>query len=88
MTTAPIKSAPTKSAPTKSSSRFENSSDGEIEAEVIRVTALRVACDGGGGAMGHPRVWLHLGDDHEILCTYCSRHYILAGSAADKMTDE
>lgn len=55
-----------------------------IELETIRIKSSSVACDGGGGALGHPRVWLHLGDDDQITCPYCSRHYVLEGSPADK----
>ena len=47
-----------------------------FDGETIEVDQQRVACDGGGGALGHPRVWLHLGEDHRIACTYCSRVYI------------
>ena len=47
----------------------------------ITVTSRRIACDGGGGALGHPRVWLNLGDDGRIACPYCSRVFILAADA-------
>lgn len=49
--------------------------------ETIYVTTKRVACDGGGGALGHPRVWLHLGEDDAVMCTYCSRNYVMANDA-------
>ena len=39
--------------------------------ETIHVTEARIACDGGGGPLGHPRVWLTLGTDGEIICPYC-----------------
>ncbi len=55
--------------------------------EIIRVNATRVACDGGGGALGHPQVWLHLGEDNQIACTYCSRLYVMSGSDADHKLD-
>ncbi|MCE2517723.1 MAG: zinc-finger domain-containing protein [Alphaproteobacteria bacterium] len=61
----------------------EDSADAPAPEELIRVDGKRVACDGGGGALGHPRVWLHLGEDDQISCTYCSRHYVRTGSAAD-----
>jgi uncharacterized Zn-finger protein len=35
-----------------------------------------VACDGGDGALGHPRVFLHM-EDHQVMCPYCSRLYVL-----------
>ncbi len=39
-----------------------------------------VACDGGDGPLGHPRVFLKI-EDHDISCPYCSRHYVLAEGA-------
>lgn len=47
----------------------------------ITVTARRIACDG-GGALGHPRVWLNLGDDNAVTCPYCSRRFVLDPEAA------
>ena len=44
--------------------------------ETISVDTDRVACNGGGGPLGHPRVWLTLGTDGQITCPYCSRHYV------------
>jgi len=35
-----------------------------------------VACDGGGGALGHPRVWLRI-VHQQTMCPYCSRLYVL-----------
>ena len=46
--------------------------------ETIQATSREVACDGGGGALGHPKVYLHI--DHEkgdsVVCGYCSRQFI------------
>ena len=50
--------------------------------EVITVDTDRVACDGGGGALGHPKVYLNLGPDGHVECPYCSRLYKLAEGAA------
>jgi uncharacterized Zn-finger protein len=50
--------------------------------EVIAVDTTTVACDGGGGAMGHPRVYLTLGKEGEVECPYCSRKYVLKEGAA------
>ena len=55
--------------------------NGVPEMETIRVTTDRVACD--GDALGHPRVWLTLGTDGEIVCPYCSRRYVRAGDEDD-----
>ncbi len=43
--------------------------------EVIEVEGHRVACDGGGGPLGHPKVFLEMGDDHQVACPYCGRLY-------------
>ena len=43
--------------------------------EVIHVDQLRVSCDGGGGALGHPLVWYSL-EDGEAECGYCDRKFI------------
>ncbi|MEL7480518.1 MAG: zinc-finger domain-containing protein [Pseudomonadota bacterium] len=51
--------------------------------ELIIVTEHRVSCDGGGGALGHPKVFYELGEDGEVVCGYCGRHYVLKGSKAD-----
>lgn len=49
--------------------------------ETIEVETAKVACDGGGGALGHPRVWLNLGQDGAVDCPYCDRHYVLKAGA-------
>lgn len=50
--------------------------------ETIEVPTKRVACDGGGGALGHPKVYLEMGAATEVTCPYCSRHFRLAEGAA------
>ena len=45
--------------------------------EIIHVDQPVVACDGGGGALGHPRVYLDLTASGMVDCPYCSRRYIL-----------
>ncbi len=47
--------------------------------ETITVDTPTVACD--GGTLGHPRVYLNLGEKGEIDCPYCGRHYVLAEGA-------
>lgn len=49
--------------------------------ETVRVHAHRVACDGVGGALGHPRVYLDLGVDGTVDCPYCDRRFVQAGKA-------
>ncbi len=50
--------------------------------EKIMVDSRVVGCDGGGGALGHPLVYLNMGDEDEIYCPYCSRHFVFEGGAA------
>ena len=48
--------------------------------EVEIVTQTRVACDGGGGALGHPRVWLTIPEETEFVeCGYCDKRFVLKG---------
>ena len=49
--------------------------------EVITVDTDRVACDGGGGALGHPKVYLNLSAEGHVECPYCSRLYKLREGA-------
>lgn len=52
--------------------------------ETIKSDSTQVKCDGGGGALGHPRVYLHIEPQvGEIECPYCSRRYVLNKDAAD-----
>ena len=37
-----------------------------------------VSCDGGGGALGHPRVFLEMGEGGFVECPYCDRRFELA----------
>ena len=45
--------------------------------EILTVDSEVIACDGGGGALGHPRVWLNMEGKGEIDCPYCGRRFIL-----------
>ncbi|MCW5733185.1 MAG: zinc-finger domain-containing protein [Enhydrobacter sp.] len=49
--------------------------------EIITVDTDRVACDGGGGPLGHPKVYLNLGAENRVECPYCSRVYVLREGA-------
>jgi len=52
--------------------------------ETIEVTSHTVACDGGDGPLGHPRVFLTIPEDeHEVVCPYCSRTFVLTEPGAD-----
>jgi len=44
--------------------------------EIIGVDTDVVACSGGGGVGGHPRVFLNLSAEGKIECPYCSRLFV------------
>jgi uncharacterized Zn-finger protein len=47
------------------------------------VTTWKVACDGGEGALGHPRVWLSIPEDKGwVECGYCDKRYVHESAAA------
>jgi uncharacterized Zn-finger protein len=50
--------------------------------EVVEVRQARVACDGGEGALGHPRVWLQIDQRGFVDCPYCDRRFRLVAGAA------
>ena len=48
---------------------------------VIYVETATVFCDGGKGALGHPGVYLTIGDTGDVSCAYCGRLFALAEGA-------
>ncbi len=51
--------------------------------EVVEVDSEIVACEGEGGALGHPRVFLNMEGKGQIDCPYCDRRFVLrAGGKA------
>ena len=44
--------------------------------ETIYINETVAACNGDGGALGHPRVFLNLGRDGKVECPYCSRLFV------------
>jgi uncharacterized Zn-finger protein len=49
--------------------------------EIIEVDDTRVKCEGIGGALGHPRVYLEMGDKDFVECGYCDRKFVLKAGA-------
>ena len=47
--------------------------------EIITVDGDKIGCDGGEGPLGHPLVYLSLGEAGQIDCPYCGRRYIRRG---------
>ncbi len=50
--------------------------------ETIVVDTKKVSCDGGGGALGHPKVYYEMGEDNYVECGYCDRRFVLKGTTA------
>jgi uncharacterized Zn-finger protein len=44
--------------------------------EVIEIHEMEAACNGGGGPLGHPRVYLNLAPSGHVECPYCSRQFV------------
>ena len=55
--------------------------------ETLIVHSRRIACEGVGGALGHPRVWLEMGAAGFVDCPYCDRRFV-ASTAAGHDEDE
>ena len=49
--------------------------------EIVETDNPKVACEGDGGVLGHPRVFLNMGDKSEIDCPYCGRRFVLKAVA-------
>ena len=51
--------------------------DGLPPPEVKVVASWRVSCDGGEGALGHPRVWLEIPREQGYVdCGYCDARFV------------
>ena len=44
--------------------------------ETIYIDSMIAACNGGGGPLGHPKVYLNLSAEGQVECPYCSRLFI------------
>lgn len=44
--------------------------------ETVEIDEMVAACNGGGGALGHPRVYLNLAPTGRVECPYCSRLFV------------
>ena len=49
--------------------------------EIVETDNTRVACDGGGGALGHPKVFLDVARTGHAKCPYCGTEYRLKPGA-------
>ena len=44
--------------------------------ETIEIGEMVAACNGGGGPLGHPLVYLNLAPAGRVECPYCSRRFV------------
>lgn len=52
--------------------------------EIEIVETARIACDGGEGALGHPRVWLAIpADIGWVECGYCDKRFVRTDARRD-----
>jgi len=49
--------------------------------EIVEVETTQVSCAGEGGAAGHPKVYLTIGDPGYVECPYCDRRFTLKAGA-------
>jgi uncharacterized Zn-finger protein len=54
----------------------------ETSIETLEIDTPKIACDGGKGASGHPRVFLTVGKDGKVDCPYCGKRFILQAGAS------
>ena len=47
------------------------------KSEVELSKSKKVSCSGVGGSLGHPKIYLDMGEKNEIRCPYCSKLFIL-----------
>ena len=58
------------------------------EKEIITyVDTTNVFCDGGRGELGHPGVYLNIGEQPNIVCPYCSQIFALAIGSPHEIND-
>ena len=58
--------------------KYSLDADG-VDGDVVSVTSKRVRCDGGGGPLGHPLVYLDMGLENQVVCKYCDRLFVFEG---------
>jgi uncharacterized Zn-finger protein len=44
--------------------------------EIAYVTAHKISCNGGGGALGHPLTYYIIGEEGFVDCSYCDKRFI------------
>jgi uncharacterized Zn-finger protein len=44
--------------------------------EVVETNSKEVHCEGNAAGVGHPRVYLNMGEHDEVICPYCSKKFV------------
>jgi uncharacterized Zn-finger protein len=62
--------------------RLKNMTEAKAPApiqDVVRIESSVTSCDGRGpnDDLGHPLVYLNMGDEGHVTCPYCSRQFVL-----------
>lgn len=47
-----------------------------IKEEIEKVSDKHVHCDGNGDGLGHPKVYLEIGEEGQVVCPYCSKKFV------------
>lgn len=58
--------------------QMSQNANSTISPEIIHVSADAdsVCCDGGGGVLGHPKVWYTFDGQDRVECGYCDRIFV------------
>ena len=59
---------------------MNNSIDYKTNVDTEIVNSKKISCSGVGGSLGHPKIFLDMGDLNEIRCPYCSKLFIFEKS--------
>eukprot|EP00030_Apusomonadida_sp_AF-17_P004131 a508352_6610.p1 GENE.a508352_6610~~a508352_6610.p1 ORF type:complete len:112 (+),score=24.22 a508352_6610:26-337(+) len=51
------------------------------KAPIVEVEGHAAKCDGGAGALGHPRVYINLDKEGPKACGYCGKRFASKGGA-------
>lgn len=63
-------------ADVKTTARPEGLTVGAPEEIIVAMDVDEVCCDGGHGALGHPRVWYNFEQLDHVVCGYCDRVFV------------
>ncbi|MEE2694492.1 MAG: zinc-finger domain-containing protein [Pseudomonadota bacterium] len=55
--------------------------------EQVKTSEPVISCDGGGGSLGHPMVYLNTQDKGGVDCPYCGRRYIFQPISDEKVIE-